>query len=294
MYGGGPVQGYVVPPGGAPGYGMPPGPAPGYGMPPGGYGMPPGPAPGYAMAPGMQSMEQLNYVSSVQIKEQVRIVEALTAALGQEIEMANKYQILDSKTGQEIFFAVEQTDCLTMQLKQCCPDCAAWNVDLLYQQTPAFKLERNWTLTCCCFNRPVLYVKDLQGVPIGEVEDPCTCCNLVFHAKDHQGSDLVTIDGGCCQLGLCCPCPCGPCAEVKFEIQDPSGRQIGEIIKRLSCCKWMIQDDVDNYHIEFGEVGHPAAKLMVMAVAIFMDFKYFSTSSRDDNGGIIGEVLDSD
>ena len=22
-----------------------------------------------------------------------------------------------------------------------------------------------------------------QGVPIGEVEDPCTCCNLVFHAK---------------------------------------------------------------------------------------------------------------
>ena len=63
MYGGGPVQGYVVPPGGAPGYGIPPGPAPGYGMPPGGYGMPPGPAPGYAMAPGMQSMEQLNYVT---------------------------------------------------------------------------------------------------------------------------------------------------------------------------------------------------------------------------------------
>ena len=29
-------------------------------------------------------------VSSVQIKEQVRIVEAITAALGQEIEMANK------------------------------------------------------------------------------------------------------------------------------------------------------------------------------------------------------------
>lgn len=68
-----------------------------------------------------------------------------------------------------------------------------------------------------------------------------------------------------------------------------------------------------------GQVGHPAAKLMVMAVAIFADpglnppkiehlrlirlflgnvsfpdtedFKYFNESSRDDNGGIIGGIM---
>lgn len=37
--------------------------------------------------------------------------------------------------------------------------------------------------------------------------------------QDHEGRDLVTIDGGCCQLGLFCPCPCGPCSRVTFEIQ---------------------------------------------------------------------------
>ena len=47
------------------------------------------------------------------------------------------FTIPDPKTpicgaqGGDIFYAVEQTDCITRQLKQCCPDCAAWNVDLL-------------------------------------------------------------------------------------------------------------------------------------------------------------------
>jgi len=242
----------------------------------------------------MQSMEHLKSVTHAEIKEEIRIVEAITAALGQEIEMANKYRIVDSHTGGDIFYAVEQTDCITRQLKQCCPDCAAWNVDLLYAGNPAFKLEKAWTATCCCFNRPIVTVQDTSGVPVGHVVDPCTCCNLVFHAKDHEDRDLVTIDGGCCQLGLFCPCPCGPCSRVTFAIQNPEGRQIGEIVKKIKCCKWMIQEDVDNYEIEFGEVGHPAAKLMVLAVAIFMDFKYFNESSRDDDGGIIGEVLESD
>jgi len=257
----------------------------------GGYGAPPQ----YGMPPGMQAMEQLKHVSYAQIKEQVRIVEAITAVLGQEIEMANKYQILDGSTGQEIFFAVEQTDCLTMQIKQCCPDCTAWKVDLLYQGQPAFRLERPWTCTCCCFNRPVMSVTDTNGTLVGSVVDPCTFCNLIFDAKDHQDEDIVTVNGGCCQLGLFCPCPCGPCSSVNFEIQSPEGHQIGEIVKKLSCFKWMLADDVDNYHIEFGQVNHPAAKLMVMALAIFLDFKYFSTSSRDDDGGVLGMVSgDSD
>jgi len=249
---------------------------------------------GYSYSPPMQSMEHLKTVTHAEIKEEIRIVEAITAALGQEIEMANKYRVVDGRTGGDIFYAVEQTDCLTRQLKQCCPDCAPWNVDLLYAGAPAFKLDKAWTATCCCFNRPLLTVQDTSGIPVGHVVDPWTCCNLIFHAKDHEGRDLVTIDGGCCQLGLFCPCPCGPCSRVTFEIQDPNGRQIGEIVKKIKCCKWIVQEDVDNYEIQFGEVGHPAAKLMVLAVAIFMDFKYFNESSRDDDGGIIGDILESD
>ena len=33
--------------------------------------------------------------------------------------------------GGDIFYAVESTDCLSRQIKQCCPDCAPWNVEML-------------------------------------------------------------------------------------------------------------------------------------------------------------------
>jgi len=248
-------------------------------------------APSYA--PAMQAMNHLGSVKYVKIKEQVRMLEAITAALGAEVEMANKYDILDGETGSQLFFAVEQTDCCTRQLRGC--ECAPWQLDILYAgqpDAPTFRLDRPCTATCCCFNRPVLTVTDAAGTEIGKVVDPWTCCNLTFHVKDPDDNDIVTVDGGCCQLGLICPMPCGPCAKVNFEIQDPNGRQIGEIEKKISCCKWFAAPDADNYNIEFGEVQNPAAKALVIALAIFMDMKYFSNNTRDDNGGLAGGLSD--
>eukprot|EP00438_Fugacium_kawagutii_P021403 Skav232450 [mRNA] locus=scaffold189:472577:487389:- [translate_table: standard] len=114
-------------------------------------------------------LQTFKRVTHAEIKEEIRLVEAITAALGQEIEMANK---------------------------------------------PLGNLRnRSQYGGGCCFNRPILTVQDVQGVPVGSVVDPCTCCNLVFHAKD-------TID-----------------------FQHRYGRQIGEIVKKIKCCKWLIQED---------------------------------------------------
>lgn len=44
--------------------------------------------------------------------------------------------------GGDLFYAVEHTDCITRQLKQCCPDCAAWNVDMMW---PGSKEIWGWT-----------------------------------------------------------------------------------------------------------------------------------------------------
>jgi len=246
---------------------------------------------GLMNAPAMPAMQMLGPCKKVKIKEQVRVVEAITAALGAEVEMANKYSIVDDY-GNEIFFAVEQTDFCTRQLKQCLPDCTSWNLDILYQDQPAFRLERPWTATCCCLNRPVMTISDVNGTEIGEIEDPCTFCSLRFHARDPSGEELFSVDGGCCQWGLFCPIPCGPCAKVNFDILSPDGDQIGEIEKKIKCCKWMVADDVDNYKIEFGGVQHPAHKVLLIALAIFMDFKYFNDNSADDNGGLIGGLAE--
>mmetsp|Transcript_32087 Transcript_32087/g.51669 ORF Transcript_32087/g.51669 Transcript_32087/m.51669 type:complete len:257 (+) Transcript_32087:53-823(+) len=230
-------------------------------------------------SPAMQEMAE---ISGIQIKEKVRAVEALTAMLGQEIEMANKYVIQDLDTKRNLFTAVEQTDCFTMQLKQCCGDCAAWKVDILRGEQPVFKLERDWTLTCCCLNRPVLIVTDsTTGHEIGSIVDPFTCCNLKFNVDDEHGEEVVLVNGGCCQLGLCCPLPCGPCAKVQFDITSPNGGMVGQITKKVpGFLKFLVAPDVDNFEIDFGRVQDPKHKVLIMALAIFMDFKYFSTNDN--------------
>lgn len=236
-------------------------------------------------------------VSGIQIKEKVRALEALSAAIGQEIEMANKYKVLD-QDGQELFFAVEQTDFCGRQLKQCCNDCAAWDVDILYTQggrsDEAFKMHRDTTLTCCCLNRPTVKVSSAQGGEIGSISNPCSICNLVFDIADATGDHILSIDGSACQCGLLCPCPCGPCAEVNFDVNDASGNQVGTVTKKVpGCCKFFIADDVDNYHVDFDSLQDPTQKILLMAASIFMDFRYFSNNSSDDNsgGGLLGGLV---
>jgi len=232
-------------------------------------------------------------LTAVNIKEKANMLEAITAIIGQEIEMANKYSILAG--GQEIFFAVEQTSCINRQLKQCAPDCAPWNVDIMYTENganaQAFKMQRDFTCTCCCLNRPVVNITDATtGEGIGTISDPCACCDLTFAVNDGNGEPALKAKGGCCQMGLCCPLPCGPCAEVNFDVVDAnSGDQVGSLKKKVpGCCKFLFAPDVDNFDVEFGAVKDPNFKALLIGLAIFMDFRYFSENSNDDSGGLLG------
>lgn len=240
--------------------------------------------------------EALQMVSKIEVKEKANWLEAITAIIGQEIEMANKYQIFD-ESGQELFYAVEQTDCCTRQAKQCLPDCAPWNLDILYTQGGArqlsFKMQRDWTCTCCCFNRPVVEIVDvMSGNKIGSMQDPFACCDLTFTIRDPNDNPQIKAVGGCCQWGLCCPLPCGPCAEVNFPLEDSSsGQPVGHIQKKVpGCCKFLLAPDVDNYKVDFGGIKSPQSKAMVMGLTIFMDFRYFNENSNDDEGGLLGAM----
>lgn len=242
------------------------------------------------MTPALRCLEG---VSKVEIQEKVSLLEAATALLGQEIEMANKYKIFDSTEdgpGKEIFYAVEQTDFMRRNLKQCFPDCAPWDVHILYtaegEQTIAFELKREWTCTCCCFNRPVVdVIESSSKVKIGSIKDPFACCNLTFALRDPSDNDVVRANGGCCQWGLCCPLPFGPCATVEFQLEDVrSGKPAGSMTKKVpSCLKWCFAGDVDNYKLDLEGVSEPQWKAMLLALAIFVDFRYFNDNSADES-----------
>jgi len=241
----------------------------------------------------MAYQNALQQTSSLKIREHVRLLEAASAMLGQEIEMANKYSVEDP-SGRQLFYAVEQTDCCTLQLKQCFGDCAAWKVDILYTGNggaeKVLQMERAWTCTFCCLNRPTVHIETEGGEELGSITDPCNCCGMDLAAVDSSGEKIFSANGGCCQMGTFCPLPCGPCSEVNYSIEDPNGNSIGTLTKKVpGCLKFLFAADVDNYLLEFDNSSdvwaQPENKALMIAMALFMDFRYFSNNPSDDGAG---------
>mmetsp|Transcript_2080 Transcript_2080/g.6151 ORF Transcript_2080/g.6151 Transcript_2080/m.6151 type:complete len:233 (+) Transcript_2080:147-845(+) len=215
--------------------------------------------------------------SRVEIKEKASMIEAITAIVGQDIEMANRYKVLSDGGKSELFFAVEKTGFCTRQAKQCCPDCAPWDLDILYTEgganTVAYSLRRDPTCTCLCFNRPSIEVQDvIVGKRIGSVTDPFACLALDFTLR---GEDL------------------SPALKVNFPIVDAqSGSDVGHVQKRVpGCCKFLLASDVDNYKVDFSGVENPDLKALILAFSIFLDFRYFSDSGNDDDGGLMARII---
>lgn len=268
-------------------------------------------------APGqMMMVDPFQIISSlpqVKIEEKMNLMETASGLLGElmgvdmELEMANKY-VIKSSQGHPLFFAVEQTDFCQRQLGQF-GDCRGidisvvvlgqdpklqasaeggfdWSfnpfgkVDLSNSQK-FLQLKKDMQCTCCCFNRPLIEVINANtGQPIGKIRDPYACCDMTFGLLDADGEEKMTAKGGCCQWGLICPCPCGPCREVNFEVYDMNGSEVGTMKKVIpDCLKFITADDVDNYEVDFGRIADPQWRAMMIALSLFIDFRYFNTRS---------------
>merc|ERR1740130_313102 len=90
---------------------------------------------GMAMAPsqmGMTGMQHIASLPALEVQEKANMLQEISAMVGMELEMANKYNVLDG-AGNKIFFAIEETNCCKRQLQNgCCHDCAPYDVNILY------------------------------------------------------------------------------------------------------------------------------------------------------------------
>lgn len=227
--------------------------------------------------------------------------------IGQEKAMGNRYRICrEDGVSEEVFYGIEQTDWCARCAKQCCPDCAPWKISLMYTQsgaqTPAFKMQREFTCACCCFNRPVVEFKDaVTGQTLGSIRDPFACCDTKFLIRDPSGHDILRAKPGMGQCGLCCPLPC--CTQLDFSIRDAdSGTEIGQIQKKLSgCCKCKGESHVYDSYLTFDGVQHPQYKALLMGLCVFMDYRYFNEKRKQkvidvppDDGRNDGGIDDKD
>jgi len=269
------------------------------------------------MVQAAEAYKMLASLPSVKIVEKMNVLETAAGLLGDmlgqdiELEMANKY-LIQTGDGHPFLFAVEQTDVCN---RNCCPDCRAIDVDIvilgqdprvlnaatgyvdwnfsplgagvdLRNSTKFLHLHKDFQCTCCCFNRPIIDVTNgTTGELLGRIRDPFACCDMTFAVEDPSGDQILSAKGGCCQLGLICPCPCGPCREVHFPVEDAkTGQEVGKLTKIVpDCLKFLMADDVDNYEVEFGAVQNPQYKALMIALGLFIDFRYFNARSENHN-----------
>merc|ERR1712039_50229 len=171
----------------------------------------------------------------------------------------------------------------------CFGDCTPWTLDILYAEglgaTEAYHVDRPFSLTCCCFNRPTAYMTDAEGNPLGSLRHPWTCgCVPAFQVYDSKENPVLDVSGSSCQPGFWCPLPIGEMKNVELDITDnESGEQVGKITKKVpSAFKFFFAPDVDDYHIEFEGITDPERKALMIAMSIFLDFRFFNDNSNDD------------
>lgn len=235
-----------------------------------------------------EAYAQLASMESLQMKQLRQLLEALTG-----FEQNNKYVIRDGN-GRDVFFLQEGSTCVE---RNCCSgECKAWRIDLYVlgpqglqggvETMRAFMhLERPCTCTCLCLNRPKITVTELPSNRVlGHIEDEFAWCRLHFTIQDPAEVPILELDMCPCVGGLCCPCPCegAPCKSVHFGVTDVhSGAEVAIVEKRWEwgdCFQCL--GEWDNYIISFGNVTNPDYKVMLIALGVFLQMRFFDRRSR--------------
>lgn len=253
----------------------------------------------------------LDALPAVYIMQDISLTEVLSGC-----EMRNKYKVyaadpatLEKVPGKDaVFRSVEESSCFQ---RQCCGSHREFNMDTFVRDLANPEEGRGPTLSqafrpfkCCeflCFNRPEVFVKNGTGQQIGYVRSPFTLCSwdVDVAAPDGSRTDQGPLDpeaakgdswpykitATCCQVGIYCRLPCGPCKRVIFEIKDRSGATVGEIQHVWAgCCKSLV--DVDNYAIRFPAGATWYQKATLINAVYLVDFLYFERKQGDASGAM--------
>merc|ERR1719401_370002 len=196
--------------------------------------------------------DRLNYMPFVGVPDpfailsQLQEVKIKQKAQWQEVifgfEMPNKFIISDPRTGHDLFVAAERADgaigMLGRQVMEGNQRPFSLDIALLtgagMQPIPFMRLERPFKCTCCCCQRPEMFIYNtLTNSLIGSTHEPMSCCHLRLGLRDAARNDVLRINHHCCDCSLLCwGCPCG-CQSTNFEVKD-GGDTVGHIRREFN------------------------------------------------------------
>jgi len=210
----------------------------------------------------------------------------------------NWYTVMDAD-GAPIFYVKEDSTCVE---RNCCSGaCKAWRMDMYLpgdskdisqdDHKPFMHLERPFTFTCCCLNRPTVHVSEFvekgnspTGRELGTLYDPCTCCNLQTTIIPAAGTDNshLKIVGSPCQIGICCKCPGNT---IDFAIQNQDDSEVAHLTKIWKCgdIAPLCSKEWSTFDMEFKEVSKAEDRLMIVATSLFVQLLWFDAQRNNDN-----------
>uniref|UniRef100_A0A8C6SWH9 Phospholipid scramblase n=1 Tax=Neogobius melanostomus TaxID=47308 RepID=A0A8C6SWH9_9GOBI len=222
------------------------------------------PSPGIPGCP--PGLEYLTTVDQLLIKQKVEVVEALVG-----FESNNKYEVRNTM-GQNVFYAVEENDCLS---RQCCGPMRPFTIHVLdnFGQEIITVMRPLKCMSCffpCCLQE--LEVQAPPGNTVGYITQQWHPMSPKFTVENELKEPVLKINGPFCGWS-CLP-------DVDFEIitmDDIS--KIGKISKQWSGLLREAFTDADNFGIQFPMDLDVRMKAVMIGACFLIDFMFFESTN---------------
>mmetsp|Transcript_30689 Transcript_30689/g.70885 ORF Transcript_30689/g.70885 Transcript_30689/m.70885 type:complete len:508 (-) Transcript_30689:89-1612(-) len=154
---------------------------------------------------------------------------------------------------------------------------------------PFLYLDRPFAFDFMCVNRPQVDVYDIRGgaqVKIGVISDPFAWMDMTFGIHlgpnaTQEDPPMLSVRGAACQPGAVCQV-CGlccgrKCQEAYLEVVDPNDgdRTVAFITKGWAGGMQELFTAANTFYIDFGEVRDPSCKGLLLATALFVNYRFF-------------------
>ena len=232
-------------------------------------------------------LDIMNQFGGLFVQQKIEMLEAFTG-----FETENKYEVyltgpdcVRGATQQPYFIAKEHSECCE---RQCCGSARSFNMTIEAPDGQSvLLLQRPFTCTIWCFNRPRMTIVDANNNKIGTVLSPFECCGDKFTILDHNDNPMLSIHGDCCQWGKCCMCPAGPCREITYDITNPETGSTGYIKKVWSGAVKELFTDADSFCLSFPADSTIYQKILLLGAVFLVDFLFFENNDSGNRNDTV-------
>ncbi|NWI85712.1 PLS1 scramblase, partial [Pitta sordida] len=211
-------------------------------------------------------LEYLTQIDQVLIHQEIELLEIFTG-----FETSNKYE-LKNALGQRVYFAAEDTDCLT---RNCCGPSRAFTIriiDNLGHEVITLQRPLRCSSCCCPCCLQELEVQAPPGTTVGYVIQNWDLCLPKFTIQDEKKMDVLKI------VGPCIVCSC--CEDINFEVKSlDETAAVGRISKQWTGLVKEAFTDADNFGITFPMDLDVKMKAVMIGACFLIDFMFFEHGS---------------